>query len=117
LTPRQRTRSSSTGASSVGSTDIRSSSMRPGYDRARRPRSARSLGARVAEREERGTRCSTTSPAIPCSEHESGGQTMGIGVSVFLIAVGAILTWAVEWTAEGINLDTVGIILMVVGAL
>ena len=42
---------------------------------------------------------------------------MGIGVSVFLIAVGAILAFAVEATTEGINLDTVGVILMVVGAI
>jgi hypothetical protein len=42
---------------------------------------------------------------------------MGIGVSVFLIAVGAILSYAVEVDAEGINLDTVGVILMVVGAI
>lgn len=42
---------------------------------------------------------------------------MGIGVSVFLIALGAILTFALEVDAEGINLDTVGIILMVVGVL
>jgi hypothetical protein len=42
---------------------------------------------------------------------------MGIGVSVFLLAVGAILTFAVDVTTNGINLDTVGIILMVVGAL
>jgi hypothetical protein len=42
---------------------------------------------------------------------------MGIGVSVFLIAVGAILTWAVDVTTNGIDLDTVGVILMVVGAL
>ncbi len=42
---------------------------------------------------------------------------MGIGVSVFLIAVGAILTFALETTADGINLDTVGIILMIVGAI
>ena len=40
---------------------------------------------------------------------------MGIGVSVFLIALGAILTFALEVDAEGINLDTVGIILMIVG--
>ena len=40
---------------------------------------------------------------------------MGIGVSVFLIALGAILTFALEVDAEGINLNTVGIILMVVG--
>lgn len=42
---------------------------------------------------------------------------MGIGVSIFLIAVGAILTFAVEATAEGININTVGIILMIVGAI
>lgn len=41
---------------------------------------------------------------------------MGIGVSVFLIAVGAILTFAVEVEATGFNLNTVGIILMVAGA-
>lgn len=42
---------------------------------------------------------------------------MGIGISVFLLAVGAILTFAVEVTTEGVNLDTVGVILMIVGAL
>ena len=42
---------------------------------------------------------------------------MGIGVSVFLMAVGAVLTFALEADADGINLDTVGIILMIVGAL
>lgn len=40
---------------------------------------------------------------------------MGLGVSIFLIAVGAILTFALEADANGINLDTVGIILMIVG--
>jgi hypothetical protein len=44
-------------------------------------------------------------------------KQVGIGVSVFLIAVGAILAWAVEVDAEGINLDAVGVILMVVGGL
>lgn len=42
---------------------------------------------------------------------------MGIGVSVFLLALGAILAFAVEFDASGIDIDTVGIILMVVGAL
>jgi len=42
---------------------------------------------------------------------------MGIGVSVFLIAVGAILTFAVHATASGINIQTVGVILMIAGAL
>lgn len=40
---------------------------------------------------------------------------MGIGVSIFLIAIGAILAFAVEADAEGINLDTVGVILIVLG--
>ena len=42
---------------------------------------------------------------------------MGIGVSVFLLAVGAIMTFALEVSADGIDLDTVGIILMIVGAI
>ena len=42
---------------------------------------------------------------------------MSLGVSIFLLAVGAVLTFAVEVTASGFNLHTVGIILMVAGAL
>ena len=42
---------------------------------------------------------------------------MGIGISIFLIAVGAILAFAVHETVNGIDLQTVGWILMVVGAL
>ncbi len=43
---------------------------------------------------------------------------MGIGVSVFLLAAGAILTFAVEVdNAEGFNINTVGIILMIAGAI
>jgi hypothetical protein len=41
---------------------------------------------------------------------------MGIGVSLILIAAGAILTWAVNATVSGINIHTIGVILMVVGA-
>jgi hypothetical protein len=40
---------------------------------------------------------------------------MGIGVSLILIAAGAILTWAVNATVSGIDINTVGVILMVVG--
>jgi hypothetical protein len=40
---------------------------------------------------------------------------VGIGTSIFLIALGAILKYAVTADVEGINLDTVGVILMVVG--
>ena len=42
---------------------------------------------------------------------------MGIGISVFLLAVGAILAFAVDVVVSGINLDTVGVILMVVGGI
>lgn len=42
---------------------------------------------------------------------------MGIGVSLILIAAGAILTWAINTTASGFNINTIGIILMVVGAI
>ena len=40
---------------------------------------------------------------------------MGIGTSIFLIAAGAILRYAVTGTVEGIDLDVVGLILMIVG--
>jgi uncharacterized protein DUF6458 len=40
---------------------------------------------------------------------------MGLGVSLILIAVGAILTFAVDATVSGVNLDAVGWILMIVG--
>ena len=40
---------------------------------------------------------------------------MGIGVSLILIAVGAILTWAVHGTSSAIDVNTVGVILMIVG--
>jgi hypothetical protein len=42
---------------------------------------------------------------------------MGIGASIFLLAVGAILTFAVEWTVQGVDLDAVGIILMIAGCI
>jgi Domain of unknown function (DUF6458) len=41
---------------------------------------------------------------------------MGIGVSIFLIAVGLILALAVNVTTSGVDIDTIGWILVVVGA-
>ncbi len=41
---------------------------------------------------------------------------MGIGVSMILIAVGAVLIWAVHVTTSGFNLHTIGWILLIVGA-
>jgi hypothetical protein len=40
---------------------------------------------------------------------------MTIGVAIFLIAVGAILRYAVEVQISGVELDTVGLILMIAG--
>ena len=42
---------------------------------------------------------------------------MGIGVGIFLIAVGAVLAFAVDASVNGIDIQTVGVILMIVGAL
>lgn len=41
---------------------------------------------------------------------------MGIGVSLLLIAAGAILVWAVNATVSGLELHTIGWILLAVGA-
>ena len=41
---------------------------------------------------------------------------MGISTSLVLIAAGAILKWAVSASTSGVNLHTVGVVLMVVGA-
>lgn len=40
---------------------------------------------------------------------------MGLGTSIFLIAVGAILKFAVDVQNENVDIETVGAILMVVG--
>ncbi|WP_406443760.1 DUF6458 family protein [Streptomyces sp. NBC_01613] len=40
---------------------------------------------------------------------------MGLGGCIILIAAGAILTFATDWHMQGVNLDLVGIILMIVG--
>jgi hypothetical protein len=42
-------------------------------------------------------------------------RNTGIGGSLFLVALGAILYWAVSVEAEGFNINTIGLILMVVG--
>ena len=42
---------------------------------------------------------------------------MGVGTSIFLIAVGAVLDFAVKVQTKGFNLNTIGLILMIVGAL
>lgn len=42
---------------------------------------------------------------------------MGVGTSIFLIALGAILRFAVTATVSGVSFDTIGLILMVVGVI
>lgn len=42
---------------------------------------------------------------------------MQIGTALFLLAVGAILRFAVDASTEGFNINTAGTILMVVGAI
>ena len=42
---------------------------------------------------------------------------MTIGTSIFLIAVGAIMRYAVTENIEGFNINTAGLVLMIVGAL
>lgn len=42
---------------------------------------------------------------------------MATGISLFFLAVGAILTFAVETSVDGVDLDTIGVILMVIGLL
>jgi len=42
---------------------------------------------------------------------------MGIGVGLFLVAVGAVLAFAVNAVTTIANLQTIGIILMIVGGL
>jgi uncharacterized protein DUF6458 len=49
-------------------------------------------------------------------EHKKEGRRMVSGVSLFLVAVGAILTWAVRVSAPGVDIQMIGVILMVVGA-
>ncbi len=40
---------------------------------------------------------------------------MGLGASLFLIAGGAILVWGVTGKVGGLDVDAIGVILMVIG--
>jgi hypothetical protein len=42
---------------------------------------------------------------------------MNIGVSLFLLTIGAILTFAVDVSVSGLDVTTVGIILMIIGGI
>jgi len=47
--------------------------------------------------------------------HRGSPMAMGIGTSLFLIALGAILKFAVNASVSGLESATIGVILMVVG--
>jgi hypothetical protein len=42
---------------------------------------------------------------------------MGIGVSLLLVAAGAILIWGVTGELAGVDVDAIGVILMIVGGI
>ena len=50
-------------------------------------------------------------PAEPAGYH----QGMALGTSLFLIAVGAIMRFAISDSLEGVDIPTIGLILMIVG--
>ena len=45
------------------------------------------------------------------------GPPIGLGTSLFLIAAGAILRFAITLTSSAVDIQTVGVILMVVGGI
>jgi len=51
----------------------------------------------------------------PCAAGDL--RVVELGTSLFLIAVGAILTFAINASVSGIDIATVGIILMIVGVI
>lgn len=42
---------------------------------------------------------------------------MALGTSLLLIALGAILAFAIDYSVQGVELYTIGVILMVVGGI
>lgn len=44
-------------------------------------------------------------------------QPMGLGTSLILIAVGAVLRFAITVTTKDVNIQTIGVILMIVGGI
>ncbi|MGH2861235.1 MAG: DUF6458 family protein [Solirubrobacteraceae bacterium] len=42
---------------------------------------------------------------------------MGLGGSLILIAIGAILRWAITASTSGVNIHTIGLILLIVGGI
>jgi hypothetical protein len=53
----------------------------------------------------------------PASQLLNGRRIMGIGGCIFVLALGAILTFGVDWHLAGMNVHVVGVILMAAGLL
>ncbi len=64
-----------------------------------------------------GAAYNTIGSGVTGSDVAPVGAGMGTGVGIFLIALGAILTFAVNASVSGLDINAVGVILMVVGAL
>jgi hypothetical protein len=58
-----------------------------------------------------------TQRTVNCPSILEEASRLSLGVSIFLLVVGAILSFAVNVTTSGFNINTVGVILMVAGAL
>ena len=52
-----------------------------------------------------------------CRSTVEEARGLSLGASIFLLVVGAVLTFAVDVTASGFSINTVGVILMLAGAL
>jgi len=57
-------------------------------------------------------RCTSDTPLY---EATKGDTQMGLGVGIFLAAVGAVLAFAVNTNVSGVNIHTIGWILLIVG--
>jgi hypothetical protein len=59
--------------------------------------------------------CGRVLPLSTTPERSIQMRTGGIGGSLFLIALGAILYWAVSIEGEGFDINMIGLILLIVG--
>jgi hypothetical protein len=84
----------------------------------------RSLGGSTGDRETRRHRVLSISRGVRRMGSDAHGnqlrdrteeERMGLGVSIVIAAVGAVLVWGVDASVAGLDLDTIGVILLIVG--
>jgi hypothetical protein len=61
--------------------------------------------------------CSGKSPSMSSDEQDEGRGLVGLTASILLVAVGAIFRYGVTATVGGVSIQTIGVILMVVGVI